>query len=138
MLDDGAFVGQGPLAGVLAGLDHAAARGATTLLTVPGDTPFIPPGLAANLAPAPSCAESAGRAHWLVALWPVARRHALREWLAAGRPRRVEAFAAAIGMRRVAFPGDDGLFLNINTPADLEAARARLRNDRGAGVAGRP
>ena len=53
VLPDGRFLGQGPLAGVLAGLDWAAAQGCNTLLTVPGDTPFIPSGLAAALAPCP-------------------------------------------------------------------------------------
>jgi molybdopterin-guanine dinucleotide biosynthesis protein A len=75
VLGDGAFAGQGPLAGVLAGLDWAAELGAEVLLTVPGDTPLIPMGLAGALAPAPATATSGGRAHHLVALWP---RHAGR------------------------------------------------------------
>src|SRR5579875_3676841 len=56
VLPDRAFAGEGPLAGLLAGLDWAAGQGADTLLTVPGDTPFIPSGLAAALSPAPACA----------------------------------------------------------------------------------
>ncbi len=80
---------EGPLAGLLAGLDWAAGLGADALLTVPGDTPFIPRGLAAALAPAPACAASNGRAHHLVALWPVACRDDLRRLLVgAGAPRR--------------------------------------------------
>ena len=35
-------VDQGPLSGLLAGLDWAAGQGAQALLTVPADTPFIP------------------------------------------------------------------------------------------------
>ncbi len=77
-LAEGAFVGQGPLAGVLAGMDWTAAEGATVLLTVPGDTPFIPRDLAAMLAPAPGCAASGGRVHHRVALWPVGVREASR------------------------------------------------------------
>lgn len=128
VLDDGVFAGEGPLAGLLAGLDWAAAQGAAALLTVPGDTPFIPRGLAARLAPGSSCAETAGRPHWLVALWPVALRAELRDWLETGRPRRVEAFAGHAGVRRAVLTGAEELFLNVNTPADLAAARERLRD----------
>jgi hypothetical protein len=52
VLPDGAFGGQGPLAGVLAGLDWAAAQGAEALLTVPGDTRFIPPDPCRGAGPA--------------------------------------------------------------------------------------
>ena len=131
VLDDGAFAGQGPLAGVLAGLDWAASRGAGALLTVPGDTPFIPRDLAARLAPSPSCAASGGRVHHLVALWPVAARAALRSRLAADGPRNVAAFAVALGLRAVAFAVEDqpcDPFLNVNTPEDL--ARAQVMLDR--------
>ena len=129
VLDDGAFAGQGPLAGVLAGLDWAAGRGAGALLTVPGDTPFIPRDLAARLAPAPACAASGGRVHHLVALWPVAARAALRSRLAADGPRKVAVFAATVGLRVVAFADEDqpcDPFLNVNTPEDLARARRML------------
>ena len=133
VLGDGPFAGQGPLAGVLAGLDWAAGLGAGTLLTVPGDTPFIPRDLVARLAPAPSCAASGGRVHHLVALWPVAARAALRSRLSADGPRNVAAFAMTLGLRAVAFavegqPCDP--FLNVNTPEDL--ARAQVMLDRAA------
>ena len=133
VLDDGAFAGQGPRAGVLAGLDWAASRGAGTLLTVPGDTPFIPRDLVALLAPAPSCAASGGRVHHLVALWPVAARAALRSRLATDGPRNVAAFAMTLGLRAVAVAvGDQPCdpFLNVNTPEDL--ARAQVMLDRAA------
>jgi molybdopterin-guanine dinucleotide biosynthesis protein A len=123
VLPDG-MPGQGPLSGVLAGLDWAASLGADTLLTVPGDTPLIPPGLAALLAPAPSVAESGGRVHHLVALWPVSAADPLRNWLAKPGSRSVRAFAETLGMRRVAFSADP--FANINTPTDLAALEARV------------
>jgi molybdopterin-guanine dinucleotide biosynthesis protein A len=127
VLDDGPFVGEGPLAGVLAGLDWAAGRGASVLLTVPGDTPFIPTGLAAALAPSPACAERFGQAHHLVALWPVSRRESLRTLLSAPGRRDIHRFALAIGMRRVDFPmGKWDPFTNINTPEELAVARAIL------------
>ena len=116
--------GEGPLAGLLAGLEWARAERAAALLTVPGDTPFIPPGLAAALAPPPACAASLGRMHHLVALWPVSAHDGLRAWLATSPDRAVAGFAASIGMRAVPFEaGACDPFLNINTPADLDAAR---------------
>ncbi len=125
VLSDGAFQGEGPLAGVLAGLDWAATVGADALLTVPGDTPFVPAGLAAALAPPPACASSNGRAHHLVALWPVACRGELRRVLSAPGRRDIARFAHAIAMRRVDFPAAKwDPFLNVNTPEDLAAARA--------------
>lgn len=118
--------GQGPLGGVLAGLEWAATCGADALLTVPGDTPLIPPGLAAALAPAPSAAGSQGKVHHLVALWPVSAGPALRRWLSQPGPRRVAAFAATLGMRAVPFPGDP--FVNVNTPGDLAALQQRVQD----------
>lgn len=121
------IAGQGPLGGVLAGLDWAALLGADALLSVPGDTPLIPAGLAAALGAAPAVAESGGRRHHLVALWPVACAPALRAWLGAPGSRSVRAFGATLGMRGVAFAGDP--FANVNTPEELAALEARLAQD---------
>ena len=124
VLADGVFVGQGPLAGLLVGLEWAAGLGADTLLTVPGDTPFIPSGLGAALSPAPACAASNGRLHPLVALWPVGCRDALRQLLSSPGRRDVAHFARSIGMRRVDFPAAKwDAFMNVNTPDDLAIAR---------------
>ncbi|MEM9049787.1 MAG: NTP transferase domain-containing protein [Pseudomonadota bacterium] len=43
------FAGQGPLAGVLAGLDFALARGHRAIVTAPADTPFLPQDLVRGL-----------------------------------------------------------------------------------------
>ena len=95
VLPDGQFEGEGPLAGVLAGLDWASALGAGALLTVPGDTPFVPHGLAGALSPAPACAASNGRAHHLVALWPVGCRDELRRTAVGTRAPRCWAIRSA-------------------------------------------
>ncbi len=125
VLPDGAFEGEGPLAGLLAGLDWAATLHASALLTVPGDTPFVPSGLATALAPPPACAATGDRAHHLVALWPVACRDDLRRLLSAPGRRNVEHFARLIGMRRVDFPlAKWDAFVNVNTPDDLALARS--------------
>ncbi|MGA9867579.1 MAG: molybdenum cofactor guanylyltransferase, partial [Acetobacteraceae bacterium] len=77
------------------------------------------------LAPAPACARSAGRLHPLVALWPVAVREELRSMLSTPTPRDARRFAAGIGMREVEFAAEAGdPFMNVNTEADLAAARA--------------
>src|SRR5580658_2091916 len=83
--------------------DWAARLGAEALLTVPGDTPFIPPDLAAALAPPPACATTAGQVHHLVALWPTTSRDALRRFLTEPGPRGAQDFTAGLAMRRVAF-----------------------------------
>jgi molybdopterin-guanine dinucleotide biosynthesis protein A len=112
-----AVLDQGPLAGLLQGLEWAAVLGAEALLSVPGDTPFVPRDLAARLSPAPACAASGGHVHPLVALWPVACLDRLRGW----RSPRVRGFAEAVGMRQVAF--EDALaFLNVNTQEEWAAA----------------
>jgi molybdenum cofactor guanylyltransferase len=119
--------GQGPLGGLLAGLDWAATRGAGALLSVPGDTPFIPIDLAARLAPAPAWAMTHGQVHPLVALWPVSARESLRRLLSGPGPRAARPFGERLGMRAVALPeGPPDSCLNINTPDELRAAEALL------------
>ncbi|MFC7734543.1 molybdenum cofactor guanylyltransferase MobA [Roseomonas sp. GCM10028921] len=111
----------GPLAGVLAGMEHAARLGLEWVLSVPGDTPLIPPDLAARLhaAGAPVAhAASAGQAHPPVALWSVALRDDLRAALLRGEG-KVGRWAARHGAAAVEWPGDP--FLNANTPEELAA-----------------
>jgi molybdopterin-guanine dinucleotide biosynthesis protein A len=134
VLTDGEFGGQGPLAGLLAGLRWAASLGMNGLLTAPGDTPFLPAGLAAHLQPAPCCAESRGRRHYLVALWPVSSATALQTTLSAPGSRRVADFAERIGMRYVDFAVPRGdPFVNVNTPSELAEVRATVgRGDDGS------
>ncbi len=128
--------GIGPLAGLARGLEWAAGQGARTLLTVPGDTPFIPDDLASLLSPAPAVAVSSGRRHHLVATWPVAWRLPLAAYLdglAPDAPRHAygaRAFAQSLSppMREVAFatePVDP--FFNVNTPDDRLRAEALAR-----------
>ena len=123
----------GPLAGILAGLRWAAAQGAQDLLVVPTDTPFLPRDLLARLrtgrgTAALACAASSGRTHPVVALWTVTLADALETALATGE-RRVDCWMRRQGLAEIAFPDDPtegDPFANLNAPADLAAAEARL------------
>ena len=126
VLSDGLFRGQGPLAGILAGLDWAASLGMTGLMTAPGDTPFLPSGLVARLAPGPCCVSSGGHRHHLVAVWPVDCSEQLRGWLSVPGSRRVGDFAQRIGMRYIEYQVRTGdPFANVNTRDDLAQARTK-------------
>jgi len=126
--DDPALAGEGPLAGVLAGLRWAEAAGAGSLLVVPGDAPFLPGDLAARLEPGPAFAVTGGQGHPLALLLPAGAAAWLGAWLGAGRSRRVRAFLDEIGARAVEMGANSApLFLNVNTPADLDAAEAAIR-----------
>ncbi len=114
----------GPLAGVLAAMDWAAARGLPRVLTVPTDAPDLPHDLAARLAVTDPgkvavAAGADGALHPTVALWPTQAAAPLRAALNRG-DRRVRGFAATIGLVAVGFSeqGSDP-FLNINHPGDL-------------------
>jgi molybdenum cofactor guanylyltransferase len=117
----------GPLAGVLAAMDWAAAIGAHAVVTVPVDTPFLPCDLVPRLILA---AEAGGmafaasvKAHPLCALWPVALRAELAATLDRDE-RKVMTFVQAQNASEVCFaPGPPDPFMNINTPEDLAAAR---------------
>ncbi len=129
VLEDGAWAGRGPLAGVLAGLIWAQAQGGAYLITVPVDTPFIPADLATRFAgksggrAAVAC--SAGRVHHLVACWPVACISALQSFLRSGES-RVRHFTEGLDMTPVTWDTQPDPFGNINTPDDLAAALQRL------------
>jgi molybdopterin-guanine dinucleotide biosynthesis protein A len=126
----------GPLAGLLAGMQHAHAHlpGVTHVLTVPVDAPLLPADLGYRLATAPgqggetiTVAQSAGRLHHVVALWPMALRLRLEQALAQG-VRRVAAFAAEHGICAVDWPvAPCDPFLNVNTVADLAAIQTILK-----------
>lgn len=126
----------GPLAGIEAAALALRASGASHLLTLPGDTPFLPltvvPGLAARCPSRVRVASFRGRLHPTVALWPLAALGFLSAEL--DRPdasRSVMAVLERIGFEPVAFEAEPGApggdpFFNVNTPQDLETACRHL------------
>lgn len=125
----------GPLAGVLAGLEWAAASDPrlTHVATIAADTPFFPADLVARLhgaiarTPSPiACAASRARLHPVFGLWPVELAADLRCAIESG-VRRVADWTARHGIAVAHFDDREGdPFFNINTEADLEAAERRL------------
>ncbi|WP_256476366.1 molybdenum cofactor guanylyltransferase MobA [Siccirubricoccus soli] len=126
----------GPLAGVLAALDWAAAHrpGMATVLSVPGDGPFLPPDLAARLEAARqaagvpmACAASGGWMHPPIGLWPVALRGELRAALLAGE-RKIDRWTARFGCATAEWPAVPlDPFFNANTAEELAAAETALQ-----------
>ena len=131
----------GPLAGILAAFDWAAANlpNATWVLTAPGDCPFLPRDLVARLSQAMiaeraeiAVAASGGRSHPVIGLWSVALRDALRPALTAEGLRKVGQWAARYQLAVVDWPPEPfDPFFNINTEGDLaEAERLAAIDDR--------
>jgi len=120
----------GPLAGILAALIWAESLGESAVVTVPGDTPFLPQDLVARLEAAGpfAIAATAERSQPIFGLWPVALATPLRAALAADQ-RRVNAFAEAHGVARARFD-DPAAFFNVNTPDELAQAEAWLAEGR--------
>ena len=139
LLNDGAIGRAGPLAGVLAALDWAAAvvPRATHAVTISVDSPFLPTDLVARLDAARAAsgreaavASSGGRRHPVAALWPIAARESLRSAMRDEGLRRVGLFLDRLSPAVVDWPTEPfDPFTNLNTPEDLamaEAARGSL------------
>jgi molybdenum cofactor guanylyltransferase len=121
----------GPLAGVLAGLDWAAAHlpEAELVASFATDAPFLPRDLVRQLVVALeeggfdlACAQSNGRNHPVFGLWPISLRDDLRKALAGGL-HKVDRWTARFKLVEVEFlaePVDP--FFNANRPEDLAEA----------------
>ncbi len=115
---------QGPLSGILAALHWAAPLGATAVVSVPVDGPFLPPDLvprlclAAETGGGPTLAASPNGWHPTYGLWPVGLAPALAAFLASGVKARIRDFATAQGVQIADFP-DDLAFANANSLQDI-------------------
>lgn len=106
--------GLGPLGGIAGALDHAAANGFDSVLTVACDMPRLPTALIwALLRRAPAyCDDAPVLGHWPASL----AERALAA--AGGDDRSVRGWARAIGALPIESPVPLG---NVNTPEDLLA-----------------
>ncbi len=124
----------GPLAGVLTGLEWAAANAPACpwVASFPTDAPFMPEDLVARLLAALeaegaelACAASAGRDHPVVGLWPVRLAPELRRALELEGVRKIDLWTAGFRLARARYdaaPVDP--FFNVNSPQDLARAEA--------------
>jgi molybdopterin-guanine dinucleotide biosynthesis protein A len=122
----------GPLAGILAGLDWAAANvpDVEYVASVPGDCPFLPHDLVAGLHQARidsgqplACARSGEWRHPVIGVWPVALRADLRHALVGEDLRKIELWTARHGVALADWPAEPvDPFFNVNTPEDAAAA----------------
>ena len=132
----------GPLAGVLTGMEWAAAKdpGTGWVATFATDAPFVPPDLVSRLSAAVekdgadmACAASGGRAHPVFGLWPVALAAELRRAMIEEDMRKIDRWTARYNLIEVDFsdhPFDP--FFNINEPDHLAEAERILHIERGA------
>lgn len=122
----------GPLAGILAALEWAAANRPDVewIVSAAGDCPFLPRDLVARLQQARSAegadlavAASGGQAHPVIGLWKVALRDELRHALIDEDLRKIDRWTARYRLATVAWPVEPvDPFFNANTVDDLAEA----------------
>jgi molybdopterin-guanine dinucleotide biosynthesis protein A len=130
----------GPLAGVLTGMEWAAANRPELrwIVSVATDTPFVPPDLAARMLAVAGegfemvCAASGGQPHPVIGLWPVTLAGELRRAMTDEAVRKVDVWTGRHRLGVAEFPiGAVDPFFNTNRPEDLaEAERLLARLDR--------
>jgi molybdopterin-guanine dinucleotide biosynthesis protein A len=126
----------GPLAGVLTGLDWAAANAAdcSWVVSAACDAPFLPEDLVRRLLAAVedegaemACAASGGRSHPVFGLWPVRLKDALYRAMTEEGVRKVDVWTARYRLATVDFPiAAVDPFFNANRPEDLAEAERLL------------
>jgi molybdopterin-guanine dinucleotide biosynthesis protein A len=130
----------GPLAGILAALDWAAANRPRTklVLSVAADCPFLPRDLVVRLHDALvkenaqlAVAASGGQSHPVIGLWDVGLREELRHALVQQDVRGVERWATRYRLATVTWPTTPlDPFFNANTMDDIaEADRLAALDD---------
>lgn len=106
--------GLGPLGGIAGALDHAAAHGFASVLTIGCDMPRAPGELIqALLRRGPAVCDNAP----VLGHWPAALGAHLLAWLE-GEDQSVRGWARAVGALPIASPVP---LVNVNTPEDLMA-----------------
>jgi molybdenum cofactor guanylyltransferase len=122
----------GPLAGILAALDWAAANRpeVSLVLSAAADCPFLPRDLVARLYQALvaenaqlAVAASDGQSHPVIGLWSVSLRDELRHSLVVEDIRKIDRWTARYRLATVAWPTTPlDPFFNANTMDDIAEA----------------
>jgi molybdopterin-guanine dinucleotide biosynthesis protein A len=122
----------GPLAGILAALDWAAANrpGISWVLSAAADCPFLPRDLVARLQQARTeqnaqlaVAASGGQSHPVIGLWSVGLREELRHALIVEDIRKIDRWTARYKLATVEWPTKPlDPFFNANTMDDIAEA----------------
>lgn len=107
---------EGPLAGILAGLQTASTP---WMVTVPCDCPLFPLELVSQLWAGRSAGGAYIAQHPTFALVPISSRTHLEHFLQHGQ-RKLGLWLAEVGASAVQ-PTDEAAFRNLNTPEDLGA-----------------
>src|SRR5450432_4245331 len=132
VIADGVADFPGPLAGILAALDWAAANrpDVELILSAAADCPFLPRDLVARLHGALrdenaqlAVAASDGQSHPVIGLWSVALREQLRHALVVEDVRKIDRWTARYRLATVTWPTTPlDPFFNANTMDDIAEA----------------
>ena len=141
VIADGVADFPGPLAGILAALDWAAANRPDVefVLSAAADCPFLPRDLVSRLYGALreqnaelAVAASNGQSHPVIGLWSVGLREALRHALVVEDVRRIDRWTARYRLATVTWPAQPlDPFFNANTMDDIAEAERLAALDGG-------
>ena len=141
VIADGVADFPGPLAGILAALDWAAANrpDVKLVLSAAGDCPFLPRDLVSRLHGALEAekaelavAASDGQSHPVIGLWSVALREQLRHALVVEDIRKIDRWTARFKLATVTWPTTPlDPFFNANTMDDIAEAERLAALDEG-------
>jgi molybdenum cofactor guanylyltransferase len=120
-VDDAAYAGQGPLAGLLAALEHGAAQGFDAVLSAACDALPVP-DLKRLVGEGPAVING----HWLFGFWPVELRASLDGYMASQADRSVRGWITHCGAR---FVEAETELYNLNTKADIMLYECTLEQD---------
>jgi len=141
VIPDGVADFPGPLAGILAALDWAAANRPEVplLLSAAADCPFLPRDLVSRLHQALieqqaqlAVAASGEQSHPVIGLWRVALREELRHALVVEDVRKIDRWTARYRLATVTWPATPlDPFFNANTMDDIAEAERLAALDGG-------
>ncbi len=119
VVEDGPYAGQGPLAGLLAALNHARLSGFDAVLSAACDALPVP-DLSRLIGTTPAVIDG----NWLFGYWPVALFDAIEAHLAGQAGRSVRGWITQCGARLIA---PDTALYNFNSMADIAQYEGSLR-----------